>query len=95
MMVMTYPDGTQELHDGGLELQVQRGKIVSATLRLVPDQTPVPVAVELGDRQHIGYVWQKRVRQKWAEQMAGLKPLLTENSGAFWVTWSPECEAGR
>lgn len=79
MMTMTYPDGTTELYDHGLRVQVQDGELVAATLTIPATAPPVALDADLGDARHIGYTWQKMVRRKWSRQLTGQDPILLDH----------------
>ncbi len=93
MMFMTYPDGTKELHDGGLMIRVHDGEVTAATLTLPRGAEPEPIHVALGSRQHIGYLWQKKTGQKWVAQLEGQEPFLTD-SGEVWAPQATPTPAG-
>ncbi len=83
MVFVTYPDGTQEVHDSGLTIRVRRERVVSSSLHISPDQEAYALNVSLGDPKSVGYTWVRQTHRKWVDQMAGKVPFLTE-SGAVW-----------
>ena len=89
MVFVTYPDGTQEVHDSGLIIRVRRGRVVAGSLAISPDQAAYPLNVKPGDSKSVGHTWVRQTNQKWADQVAGREPFLT-NSG--WV-WFPNAAA--
>lgn len=89
MMFMTYPDGTKELHDGGLMIRVQEGKVVAGALTLTHDAEPYEIQVEGGaDPRAMDYRWQKQVGQKWVDQLNGTQALMTESGPVWWPATS-------
>ena len=83
MIFVTYPDGTQEVHDSGLIIRVRRGRVVAGSLTFGSDDAPYALDVKLGDPKSVGYAWVKRTNQKWVDQVAGNRPFLTQ-SGPVW-----------
>lgn len=89
MMFMTYPDGTQEVHDGGLMIRVKRGAVVAGSLTLTHGGEAYGLDVKPGnDPRAIGYLWQKQASRKWSDQVKGRTSFLTE-SGEVWFPTRP------
>lgn len=88
MMFMTYPDGTQEIHDGGLMIRVKRGAVVAGSLTLTRGSDAYELDVKPGKDSHaVGYLWQKHMSRKWADQVKGRTPFLTESGEVWFPTW--------
>ena len=80
MIITTYPDGTRELSDHGLTVQVRDHILTAASLKLTEDGPTIAFDVTLGDAQSVGYAWQKQVQKKWTRQLEGLDP----------IAWAPD-----
>ncbi|WP_020375100.1 hypothetical protein [Sulfobacillus thermosulfidooxidans] len=71
MMIMTYPDGSQSWHDGGLVVRVHEGQLQSATLQVAAHQAPLILDIEVGDKKSFGYWARCQTREKWEAQLSG------------------------
>lgn len=80
MIITTYPDGTRELSDHGLTVQVRDHILTAASLKLTEDGPTIAFDVTLGDAQSVGYAWQKQMHQKWSRQLDGVDPIALDHA---------------